>query len=820
MDNYQPGVFHLVADAIEPGVVKGGWKQINQYGSETTNPGLAVARLAALPDSGGWAIEGFIPWMALGGHVPKEGEWIGLSLRYHDGNSQTNLGATSVDYLNPLESAPIAFSPVRILAQAPRVKPWSYRAEEVVLGGIPWIEVEVDIAREFLNSGALVLSISAPEIGWNERYPLELTQSGHFFVTRARYSLTKRIGSASPNAVRVELQIPGTNWSTVLRVPTEFASRLGEIEHQLPEAAIAQLPEIERGVVHVLKDAACESAALLCVAPDGSRPPQRIYRPIFHPGIYDRESAFYVNLAETFIAGRKVDVGFPIRGWQSAIDGSWLPLLVAYPWNYRPGQKYPAKLVIEGEVPERNVSHFIEKELREEESGTPTFGESDSFVIELFGRGNSFDTLGDEERSYVFSHLLPMLPVDVSRVSMLGGSRGGLNALRIACREPDRYAWIQLRSATIADFLRQPPETLDLSIRNLTNSSFFIEAGELDGMVAADNETLAQLLTKLSIPVEYHEIQHGGHLFSASVAPVRISEHTISSRPNHISFSTETPDYGKSYWLRVDKIAKWGKMAQITGDIIPGRRITVTTSNVGAFTLDFDSFLASDFPCRLCIDSDQPISLPCRTSRPLSFSLIGETWTQDRIQIAMEKRRGLCGPSRRILDKHLVIVYGTKQPDIEPWLRERAFAVVKALSGNAFDGQMALGSFAIVTDQEITLEAGNHSNLWLIGNADQNSLVASLRSRLPLLDVKSLSDAGIDVVTEPDRALLSYIFPNSNATDGYIYVESGSEPVSYLNGVMRAPGNDISVQELSSGVPEVRFQGDFSTEWKLDYSRQ
>jgi len=821
MDIYTPGVFHFV---IRPEQTADGTvhiAQVDHHGREVKNSACLSTRGAvrSLPD--GWSAEYVLPWSAIGVTLPEQGAWIAFSARLSCPKSQVSaernsIGAASVDRKNSLENTPISFSPVRISASATQPEPISYRVEEVLFQGEPWIEVEVVVPTEAMNLAKCTLVLTGLAAGVEERLSFENSLSGRFWVAHDRLPLSSvpREGATLP----IGLKIADGRWKREVSVAIPVAARTRELDRMLPDRLIKKLPPSEQAMASLLKECAKESITLVSSAPDGERPPQKAFRAVFTPTLYDEKINLYAKLAAEFIAGKKIGPSFPYRAWQSAIDSAWLPIKVVYPWNFDPTRVYPAQIVIYGLSRTRTRTQFMENDLIALTQGQYNAYTGDGISIVLYGRGNSFLQLGEEELKYVFNTLLPSLPVDPHRLSIYGGSYGAAVALELVLRWPDRFAWVYCRAGSF-DHLLSTKDASILSdrLKNLTNTAVYLTAGGQDTEVARSNKLLYDMLRSYGIACNYQEWPNTAHVFLPEQASPDIMAHTIPDLPSHIDFSTITLGAATSFWLTIDRIQEVEPTAQIQGDLGDSNKVVITTKNLAAFTIHFGKFSAAHFPLRVVIDGEQITELVKKPASPdIGFVLSNGIWMQPvsgaTVPGSLVKRSGLCGPSREVEKSRMLVVYGTKDSTRKRALRDRAFEVVRTRVGTDID-QWGGGHFTIKSDVEVTPAEIAANNLWLIGSPSENAVVASLAKNLPII----LGEHGLDVGTvhlDLPNMLLSYIYPDSSR-EHYLYVEMGRSLLAYKGNVLAAPESDLCVEEVRENGSSIVLSSLFGGNWEI-----
>lgn len=819
MERYEPGVYHITLHPFAEN------KSIALLEPYPTAPG--PARPAPLPGvvaqaivtSRGWTMEALIPWSSIGGFEPAVAKWIALTLRTNHKDPAANrtysVGVEDIGSKNPPETAPIAFSPVRLIGASDMPEPFSYTAQEVVRSGKTWLDIEVIAPDSRALTESAQLKIEAPQLGWTSHQPLARSSAGYFRVATEHLPLSL----AAVPALTINLAIPDAGWARAKVVPLRVTDLLLGIERELPEGKIGSLPKREAAVVRMLKACAQEAAAMVATAPDGARPPQARLRSILTPGIYDSRRNLFVDAAKRFLNGAPLDPSFPFAAWQSDIDGQWIPVRIIYPWQFDPEKKYPARLFIFGSNQHRSRADFVEPDLRSAATGQlyPYFG--DWFSIVLFNRTNDTDDLEREAYEHLWQRLIPSLPIDPHKVSVYGGSSGAATALQLALHFPDRFASVGLRAGNFRPVVPASAKEALEALEPLSPISFYVVAGAANGEVTSSNRYFARLLKYGHYKHIYEELPDTGHYFSPPATPAGIADSSAPFSPSHVAVVTTTPDYGAAYWLSLDAVENWGATAKLKGAIERGT-LSISAQNVSRFAVDLSRLSTTPEIEAIVINDAATFKRLRQNPRTIGFekARTAERWTLIESGAAandgtLHKRRGLAGPAWRLETRRVTVIYGTINPALTPVLRERAFRVVAERVGGGAK-QSCVGDIRIVADAEFRPEGENQSNLWLIGGTAENEITRRMADRLPLVGALGTSYIQTYASSAPD-ALLGYVYPSGLVPNSYVYVEQGNSARAYLMDVLPSPTHDISLQWQNEGGDLQLRADDFDAMWKI-----
>jgi hypothetical protein len=131
--------------------------------------------------------------------------------------------------------------------------------------------------------------------------------------------------------------------------------------------------------------------------------------------------------------------------WRSKQDGSWQVWQVTLPLGYTPDRKWPLEIYFHPAYKELEEASYIHQVVGaitgtalQFQGDRPIQFQGDRIRLSLFGRGNSFEELGDEEFQEALNYGLQTLSGDQRSVILAGPSDGATDALVFAERYPDQ----------------------------------------------------------------------------------------------------------------------------------------------------------------------------------------------------------------------------------------------------------------------------------------------------------------------------------------------------------------------------------------------
>ena len=527
----------------------------------------------------------------------------------------------------------------------------------------------------------------------------------------------------------------------------------------------------------------------------------------------------------------------------SAVDSSCQYCAVLYPSDYDPSKRYALILSLHG-------------------AGVEASGQTDAykpkdwaFVVSPTNRrpfGFDWQDWGRLDAIEVLNHALASLPIDRDRVLLTGHSMGGHGTWHVGLTHADRFAaaapeagWpnIQLyvptflqRSVTFADpaqvavrdMAMRPDNTPAMLVNALNLPLYILHGGDDDNVPPIHGRNFAEWLKELGYRFTYKEVPNRPHWWSyedglSCVDDTDLMGFLESQRrdpgPRHIRFRTaDLGQSNRSYWAVLERVRVIGRDADFEAWATDSL-ITVKTTNISQFSLEFTGSPFFAGAVRVEIDGRRVgtrYSLPGR----LTFHATDRGWAVGPARTPpLTKTPGLYGPAKQAMMRPFLLVYGTADSSLTPYLRHSATqeGLRWWLVGN--------GRARVVADTEVTSEDVRLNNLVLYGGPAENSVTRRIGDRLPvrvraghmLLGNKDLGDS----------LAAMFVYPNPLNRERFVLVRMGTDSdntrLSPFWGVASSGAGipdfmifDRSVRRL--GWAGVRATGFFGPDWNVDPS--
>jgi pimeloyl-ACP methyl ester carboxylesterase len=473
---YAAGVFHLRVQPYQGNVDR---PPVLSLGTGSI---LALEQLrrieTALKVSGNnWQLEVCIPWEILG-FDPNCNEAIGFGICVLDSDNPRlpgfpQLGVMAVNASTKPETDPVTFDTLYLQTKSVTPSGFSISAHEVVMNGNDRVyfsmiapseqEVPKDAVLHVGSTGAEELAI-----------PIVFHHSfgGHFWFFEDYISLD----SFAPYDHPIELRITrggdkDSIWKDTVGIP--IARKRRQIETALPECELQKLNDPNRLLATYYKEMALDVTEQMTLKPDPDRARQRQLRVRENPAYFDTMIDYFLGLAKRMAASPNDD--FLTRYhqvWQSPTDGSLQLFKVELPMNFQPERRYPMDINFHPLLWPGERFRWMTDLLKLDFDVFPIFS-GRCIRIDLFGKGNSFEFMGDEEFELAYAWALQHLPVDRRQVTFSGISDGATYAMDFATRYPDKVTLLDLRSGSYLS--RFIDETVNLTERPVLENLYDVK---------------------------------------------------------------------------------------------------------------------------------------------------------------------------------------------------------------------------------------------------------------------------------------------------------------------------------------------------------
>ena len=449
----------------------------------------------------------------------------------------------------------------------------------------------------------------------------------------------------------------------------------------------------------------------------------------------------------------------------SDVDDTEQPYAIYLPKDFSAKKKYPLVISLHGAGSNHrlNLRRVFGRSNQGEENDVeasryfPAWDDVDFIVASPLARGTmGYQGVAEKDVYDVLADVKSRFPIDDDRVYLTGLSMGGGGTLWLGLSRPDLWA-------AIAPVCPAPPsDTGELAINALNIPVHFFQGGDDPVVKPEGTREWVRKLKEFGTAVEYTEypgVQHNswedayrnGSIFKW------FAKFRRNRFPDRVRFTASRYKYDRAYWVALDRLIT-GAPAAIDAEFIAPNALVITTSGLGAFTLDLKNHpkFKTGRPFTVQVDG---ASFNGTAADALSFFKRNGAWTAGKTEPAAgAKSKGLEGPLGEALAGRHVYVYGTADNPSSDELRTRRETAAKAADWSSGRGRLMVFPRA-VADKDVRPSDLEGSSLILFGTKETNLLIARFADGLPL-----------ELKTPAEGFGLVYIFP----IDGhYAVVASG-----------------------------------------------
>ena len=494
------------------------------------------------------------------------------------------------------------------------------------------------------------------------------------------------------------------------------------------------------------------------------------------------------------------------KAYRSEIDGTLQPYGLYVPPSYDPAKAWPMVVGLHGSGSNHllhrrrlfglgNASGEQDYDAIRTDVAFPDVG---FVVLSPYGRGESagYGGIAEGDVLRAMDHVQKAYRIDPDRVHLTGLSMGGGGTWHIGLRYPDRFASItpvcgvadmDLTSWT-AGWSPLDKELMGLTgytriVENAGNQQVFVFHGDADDAVEVQASrrmmeafAAAGLAGKTAHYSELPGVTHFSWDFAYRDGSLfrRVEGIRRNPFPEHVVYSTFSPRYNKSYWLRVDRIDRGLTLARVEGTRKAGV-FDLAATNVSALSILLAPEIAPPGkPIEVRV-AGQRVYRGVPKGAVLSLARAGTSWKTTSPWTGPAQgppdhaEAGYRSGGLAAYGPH-VYVYGT--------IGDAATtAASKAGAEKLADwGESVRAKWRVLADTEVTPELMAKNNLVLVGNPATNGVIASFVG-LPLHQDATGTWAGRLKVAGPG-ASYRLLCPNPGVPGRLLQIYGGGSPAA------------------------------------------
>ncbi len=467
--------------------------------------------------------------------------------------------------------------------------------------------------------------------------------------------------------------------------------------------------------------------------------------------------------------GQTLQPGPQVLTFFSDVDDTEQPYGLYLPQNFNPAKKYPLVIMLHGAGSNHRLALrrvFGKSNLPGETDVEatryfPKWREVNFIVASPYARGTmGYQGIAEKDVYDVLADVKRRFLIDEDRVYLTGLSMGGGGTLWLGLSRPDVWA-------ALAPVCPAPPDGTSELAPNALNCPVHFFHGDADPVVPpAGVREWVKRFEDLGTKVGYTEYPGVGHnswenAYKDEAIFDWFSQFRRNRYPDQVRFSTSWYKYSTAYWVRIDALTP-GTLVSIEAKFAAANRIEITTSRLGAFTLNLAGHpkFAAKRPVELSIDGK---TITAQTTNSLSLSKRDGVWVAAKYEAAAHaKRLAAEGPISEVIAGRHVYVYGTADNPSFEELQSRREQADQAANWSVDRGPFLRRVMVfprVLADKDIRPSDLETSNLILFGTQQTNSLIAKFSAQLPMHFNAAAAGYG-----------LVYVFP---VGEHYVLISSG-----------------------------------------------
>jgi predicted peptidase len=426
-----------------------------------------------------------------------------------------------------------------------------------------------------------------------------------------------------------------------------------------------------------------------------------------------------------------------LRGMQewaylSKVDDTGQPFLIAIPDDYDHKRSYPLYLELHG----RTQTHML----------FSTFESAESDRVKLFvlgrSRAGNYIALSEVDVLEALDYVMKNWNIDPDHVHLTGISMGGFGTFSMTSRFPDLFASAVPKCGGGAH----------VPIENALHVPFYALHSEDDYVVPVSHSRIATRTIEkfggLSIQDETNGIGHAISRYREGFTRARKWADGLvrKKKVDRVHYTAMDELARKAYWVELLEWGPQGRPAEIDARIGSNNTLYITLDNVGVLKIDLKSCPAEK-QMSLTVVVNRRIEKTIEAPLPDALYIISQKdgWlvTKDKPKSPHQRLHFPGGAMALYHGEPIMIVWGTGGDEqtnkriydvaqISRRLCRPGWPGLKELRDGVPMVYTLYGRLPGKPDSEVTQADMEKYNLFLIGTAKQNSVVAKLSRGLPV----------------------------------------------------------------------------------------
>lgn len=421
------------------------------------------------------------------------------------------------------------------------------------------------------------------------------------------------------------------------------------------------------------------------------------------------------------------------------------------------------------------------------------------------GPGSLFQNYGEVDVLEAIEDVCSKYSVDRNRITLFGHSMGGAAVFYMVSHYPDRFAGAVPMSG-YCDYrlwrkpggytFHMPPweepswqsRSAALLVDNFQHTPAWMIHGAWDrgvggGVSVEHSRNMQNQLMERGFPSRFTEVSGTGHgirddqLFESAVE--WMLDQTKETSPHHVRLSTSSLRHNTSYWVTIQQLQTYGRIASIDARITDPGSVAVSTVNVQALSL---GPVAGPSQSHLTVDGQRFTDVDLTEAKTFRFHQANETWEVGKPASASEKHHGCSGPIGDLYFENVILVPGSTGTEEENFFTRMAAYNQRSLFRRTNGGLHRGGipgensvRLPLTPDTGLSDDVIRTSNLMLFGTPRTNRLIQRFDGQLPIIFESDSITLG-EKTFHGDQLAVFAVMPHPENDQRYLAVHSGITP--------------------------------------------
>jgi hypothetical protein len=529
--------------------------------------------------------------------------------------------------------------------------------------------------------------------------------------------------------------------------------------------------------------------------------------------------------------------GLVVRGYQSAIDGSFQPFGLILPAGYNPKKASRLDVVLHGSTRPVGLSElrFMSRFDDGDEGGKPA-PVNDFIELHPLGRvENCYRWAGETDVFEAIEAVCRSYNIDRDRIVLRGMSMGASGTWHLGLKHPDRFVALGPYCGYVDthEFSKTPLKTFikvgalpahqEKALHMLDSIDYAANAGVVPAIACMGDQDVffqAHVLMEKAMAREglkmVNLISHGtGHVIDPATHKEQmrrigqLATQGLDRRPRRLRFVTWTLKYSRCHWLQVLGLEEHYARAELEARVTDNGTVDIKEPrNVTRFAV-YPPMLQQE-GARLRVNGTE-VAIPARPktgpTRTVVVGKLNKKWQYlgTIASVALEgKRPGMQGPIDDAFTTPFLCVRGTGKP-WSPAVQAWADASLRRF---AYEWRRYFrGDLPIKDDIEVTQADQRRCNLVLFGDPGSNRWIGKVLPKLPIAWTREEVRIGSERYPAALHApVLICASPMPEAAGRYVVLNSGhtfhEKELGSLNYLLFPRLGDWAVIKVGDTMPK------------------